>query len=294
MIPAGGDEYERPPFSLLFIFLIVSLAILGQFLATILLVGLTGKSSLSLVGIGTILGYGTATLLAIPRIIPPPERWLGFLPPPPLAWLAALLLIPAVVIASELDNAIRALLEVPPPTDERPALEGFQIVEAAVLLIVVLPGVYEIFFRGILYPPLIALFGARTGVLVLGLISGFGLNSPAFSDPEQGPGAFLASLVQGITIAWLLGLLRYCSGSLAPGLFLSAAIGTISWLATLQVFGIPGFDDLSAAHTPFVWLAPAAASVGVGLGLCRALSARSDSAEGEGGREQSESEENRQ
>ncbi len=39
--------------------------------------------------------------------------------------------------------------------------------------------------------------------------------------------------------------------------------------AAYGVFGIPGFDETAAAHTPLGWLVLAALFTGAGLRLCR-------------------------
>jgi hypothetical protein len=56
-----------------------------------------------------------------------------------------------------------------------------------------------------------------------------------------------------------------------PGLLLHVLFGAVSTLATVELFGIPGFDDLSAPHTPILWLMPAALLTGVSLRLCQTL-----------------------
>ena len=82
----------------------------------------------------------------------------------------------------------------------------------------------------------------------------------------------------------VFGLLRECSGSLAPGLVLNVVFGAVAVLASYGVFGIPGFDNLEAAHTPLVWLVPAALATGVGLRLCQSLLvARPSETDGAGG-----------
>jgi hypothetical protein len=69
-------------------------------------------------------------------------------------------------------------------------------------------------------------------------------------------------------LALPLALLRESSGSLLPGLALHACFGAVAAAAELGAFGIPGFDDPSAAHTPASWTAPAAASALVGFAIC--------------------------
>lgn len=286
MIPQNEEEYQ-PPFDLIFVLLISSLALAGQFLATVFIASVTGKESVSLIGIGIIVGYGTAVLLAVPRISSPPELWLGFVTPPRVAWLAAGLLIPAVMLASELDNVIKTLLPAP-SRDPRPELSGFELFELAVVLIAVVPAAHEIFFRGVLHTALVTRLGAPIGVCVVAGIAG--ISGGLFAGPSTPE--LIAGLLQSTALALVLGVLRHCSGSLWPCLALSAALGGIGWLAAQNAFGIPGFDDISAAHTPLLWLAPCAASVGVGLGLCRAMAGQGGLAEGQSRREQSEREEN--
>jgi hypothetical protein len=73
---------------------------------------------------------------------------------------------------------------------------------------------------------------------------------------------------QALCLGVLLGFLRLASGSILPGVLLSMAIeaaGVLS-LHLEDLLAIPGFNA-PGAHTPLVWLVPAALSVGVGIGL---------------------------
>ena len=63
--------------------------------------------------------------------------------------------------------------------------------------------------------------------------------------------------------------MREASGSLLPGLVLNVSFGVVAVMAMREAFGIPGFDDASAAHTSLVWLTPAALATGAGIGLLR-------------------------
>ena len=48
-----------------------------------------------------------------------------------------------------------------------------------------------------------------------------------------------------------------------------AALTVLTLGAQFQLFGLAGFDDTTAAHTPLEWLAAAAILTGIGLALLR-------------------------
>jgi len=212
-------------------------------------------------GIAAILAYGGAFALATRRIHDAPGEALGFVHAPRQGWTAALLLLPSIVLISELDNIVKLLLPVGEAADT-PAVQGLYLVEWAVFLIAVLPVVEEVFFRGLLQPPLVRAWGRRRGVLACSAVAGIAFSVGLFN---------YAMLPIVAARGLLLGLLRESAGSLLPGLVLNVAFGAIAVLAMRGFFGIPGFDDAESAHTPLLWLAPAAISTGAGLGLCRAL-----------------------
>ena len=212
-------------------------------------------------GIAAILAYGGAFALATRRIHDAPGEALGFVHSPHQGWMAALLLLPSIVLISEVDNVFKVLVP-PRAAADAPTTGGLYLVEWAVLLIAVLPVVEEVFFRGLLQPPLVRAWGRTRGVLACGAIAGF-----AFSVGLFNYALFPIVAARGL----LLGLLRESAGSLLPGLVLNVAFGAIAMLAMREFFGIPGFDDGNSAHTPLFWLAPAAVSTGAGIGLCRVL-----------------------
>ena len=130
------------------------------------------------------------------------------------------------------------------------------------VLIGVFPVVEEVFFRGLLQPPMVAAWGRLRGVAVCAGLAGL-----AFAIGLMNPAVFGILAARGL----VMGLLRESAASVLPGLALNVGFGVIAVMAMREFFGIPGFDDAESAHTPLVWLMPAAASTGIGLGLCRAL-----------------------
>ncbi len=280
MIPRHEDPEERLPFTAGFAILLALGAAYLQFVFFIAPVVFEWSGPASLrsparLGIAAILAYGGAFALATRRIHDSPAAALGFVAAPRLAWIAALLLIPSVMLVSEIDNLMKALLPLPAPGagsagGASPPLEGLYLVEWSVVLIGVLPVVEEVFFRGLLQPPMVEAWGRLRGVAVCAGLSGL-----AFAVGLMNPAMFGILAARGL----VMGLLRESAASVIPGLALNVGFGVISVMAMREAFGIPGFDDSESAHTPLVWLMPAAASTGIGLGLCRALLRARDSVE---------------
>lgn len=226
-----------------------------------LVVGVRGGESLAARGIAWIVAYSLMFALGARRLAEPPREALGFVAAPARGWLAAGLLLPSILLVSELDNFLAHFFPRPEPS-EQPVLEGLLLIEATLVLVAVEPIGRELFFRGLLHRPLIAALGGVRGVLLTAGLSGVPVL--IFSG---GPRYAVSIACAGL----VLGLLRESTRSLLPPLALAVAFGACVVLSALGLFGIPGFDDLSAPHTPLAFLVPAGLSVGVGLRLCQAL-----------------------
>lgn len=210
-------------------------------------------------GIAKIMGFGLAFMLAASRIPAPPAFHLGFVRPPAVAWWAGVFLLASILLVSELDNVSKQVWPVPEELLARAVPEGAGYSLGLLFyLVIVLPLSHEVFFRGLLQPRMVEHWGTRRGVLCTALLD-------AGASLLLNPWAVVSALCSAL----LIGTLRHASGSLLPGLALHALFGACGFLASYGAFGIPGFDDTTAPHTPLGWLAPAAALTGVGLGLCR-------------------------
>lgn len=263
MIPPPDDDPtpSRPPLTPLLAVMLAFIAFSLQILIMQLLKQLTGTTTIAPLGIGTILGYGIAFTLAVAQLPGDPAATLGFRTARTRSWIAALLFVPSPLLSSELDNMIREQWP-PTPLPETAAsalAHGYAVtIEQVLVLVFVLPIVFEVFFRGLLQPRLVPYWGslgAVVGAALLGTVGEGLLNVRAF------PVLLLAAL--------LAGLLRRSSGSVYPGMLLSMSFGLVYLLALREVFGIPGFDLLDAPHTPLSFLVVPAAMVGIGLSLCR-------------------------
>jgi len=269
MIPEHEPDPGEPrPFTSGFAILLPFVAAYLQFAVYLLMVTLMGSDppaplSPASLGIASILAYGAAFALAAPRIPPPPAQALGFVAAPRISWVAALTLLPSILLVSELDNIFKAVWPAPEAirslSEELPT--GLRVTELAVVLIAVLPVIEEVFFRGLLQPRVIELWGRTRGILATAALAAV-TTLLSSGNPWVLPTALGSGLV--------LGILRESSGSVLPGLMLNVMFGTTTLLALFGSFGIPGFDDLSAPHTPLHWLAAAALATGLGIRLCRA------------------------
>ncbi len=233
-----------------------------QIVVLVLLSGASGELSPAKLGIAAIVGYGAVFAYGVQRIPPPPATALGLVGAPRLAWTAALFLVPSLLLVSELDNVMQAVYPLPEEVREaRGPVEGLALIELAFVGIAVLPTIQELFFRGLIQPCMVGAAGRLRGILATAALAGMAALALG------GPWALIVAFASGL----VLSILRESAGSLLPGLALNVVFGVCSTLATQGVFGIPGFDDLSAPHTPLVWLVPAALATGVGLRVCQAL-----------------------
>ena len=172
-----------------------------------------------------------------------------------------LFLASSVVLSSELDNWVKVFFPLPAPTlasDPPAEAPPFLAATLAIIQLLVFPLAYELFFRGILQPLAVARIGVTPGVLLTALFSAVA-SGLVFAG--------LWGLAPAFATALVLCVLRQASGSLWPPLALHALIGAITVGAQYNAFGLAGFDDVTAPHTPLVWVAGAAVLTGIGFAL---------------------------
>ena len=228
-------------------------------------------ATLAAYALGALLAYGVFFALLTPRLGGTPAQRLGFVRPSWRSALACVLLIASVLLTSELDNLVRWFFPLPEAIRQalgtpRASLDTStalrEAVELVLVQVAVFPLIYEVFYRGIVQPVLVARLGPVRGVLLTAAVEA----TSALANP-----LFLWAWPVVAARGALLGTLRHCSGSLIPALALHALMGAVEVAAQFELFGIAGFDDLGAAHTPAVWLGAAAVPTALGLWLCRRL-----------------------
>ena len=182
--------------------------------------------------------------------------------------LPILLMAPAILLASELDNWIPALL---PPLQD-PAVEAvpqdaataqLATLEAVITMILLRPVLEEFFFRGVIQQGLVAHLGAVGGVAQTALLSGVAAGGLYLF---LAPNVAASAGAQAAFLALLYGILRFASGSLLASITAAVGYGLVS-LVMLQLVQIPGFNAGEDTHTPVPLVLGCAASVLLGIWL---------------------------
>lgn len=274
MIPDPTEREDGPGFTPGYAILLTVGAALGMTLLLALLASPTHGITPSRLGFSVLAAFSIMFAIATPRLPGPPARTLGFVRPPTRVWLAVGLLLPTILLVSEIDNVLRGLFGVvPEPVGELRPRTLPELLEMAFVFVLVVPVVEEVFFRGMIQPRLVAFWDLPRGLALASFLSALPmLTLRALADS---PSSALTVLVTGFATALCLGWLRARTDSVLPGLALTVSYGVIGLLASFGTFGIGGFDDLDAAHTPLPWLVFAAGSTALGLRITPGLPAAS-------------------
>jgi len=222
--------------------------------------------------VGLCLGFGGVGTIAARSVPPPAELRLGLRGLALRFALPIALVLPAVVLASELDNLVRPLFpELPLPeagegTALDPEVARLAALEFVITLVLLRPVLEEFFFRGVVQQGLVASLGPVAGVIQTALLSGLasgGLALPFGPDRAASAGA------QAAFLGVLLGLLRHASGSLLAPILAAVAMsasGVVFAALLAERIPIPGFNA-GGTHTPLWILGACAAPVALGCAL---------------------------
>jgi membrane protease YdiL (CAAX protease family) len=219
--------------------------------------------------LGLCLGFGGVGTLGARSLSGAAEERLGLRGFAPRFLLPMLLFLPALVLASELDNLVRPLFPaLPLPEDAPPGPEALRLaaLELAITSALLRPVVEEFFFRGVVQQGVVAHFGALGGVAYTAAL--FGLATGGIALPF-GPDRAASDAVQAAGLGLLLGLLRQASGSLLAPIVAACALealGLASVLLFADALPIAGYNA-AGDHTPVSVLAPCAAAVALGAWL---------------------------
>jgi membrane protease YdiL (CAAX protease family) len=213
--------------------------------------------------LGTALGLGGAGTLAARALPAPAERRIGLAGFAPRLLVPVLLLVPSVLLTSEVDNWIARLFPAAEPAAPgEPAIDGLATLELLLFAVLLRPVLEEFFFRGVLQQGVVGALGPVRGTVLVAVLFALVRASFGLGDAHRALSLGAQALLDGL----LLGGLRLASGSILPGVALSMLAGgaSVAALAAEERFPIPGFtgDD---PHTPLAWLAPAALSVTLGI-----------------------------
>ena len=218
------------------------------------------------VSLGLLFGFGGTGTLAARGVPAPADRRIGLVGFAPRLCLPLLLLVPAVLLASELDNWIAASFF----PGAKTAAEGGGIpgalatVEWVLFAVLLRPVLEEFFFRGVVQQGVAAALGPTRGVVLTALL--FALVRTSLFGGDAYHAASLGA--QALAIGLLLGFVRLVSGSILACVLLETALEALGVLALVlrEALPIPGFNA-EGAHTPLALLLPALASVAFGVAL---------------------------
>ena len=254
----GAHEHFPGPLAAL----LISLA--AVFTAGIVIALFGPEPDIGSLGVGEALGFGLVATLAAQRVPAPQRERLGlrgfesaFVP-------LLVLLLPVVIVQSELDNILRAVL--PPvevPEAARELEEGLapvttlDVIQQLIVMVGIAPVVEEWLYRGVIQQGLVARLGRLSGVLLTSALFALGHVSPAVSGTHA-----LSPLLNAFVLGGVLGTLRLASGSLlAPIVFAAAANAAILAAIGLdESLPIPGFNA-PGDHTPLNVLLPSVVAV---------------------------------
>jgi membrane protease YdiL (CAAX protease family) len=226
--------------------------------------------------IGLCLGFGGVGTMAARSVPPPSDLRLGLHGFPVRFVVPILLMAPAIVLASEIDNWMPALLPPLPPGGDtanavaNPEIAQLETLEAVITMVLLRPVLEEFFFRGVIQQGLVAHLGGLGGVLQTALLSGVAAGGLYL---VLAPNLAASYAAQAAFMALLYGVLRYTSGSLLTSILASVGYGLLG-VASTQLVEIPGFTTGREVHTP-LWIVLASA-VPVAAGVALALRWRED------------------
>lgn len=227
------------------------------------IVATPSQGSLFGLSLGLLLGFGGAGTLAARQVPAPAERRLGLVGFAPRLVAPLALLVPAVLLVSELDNWIAlAFPGAKTAAESEASPSGLATLEWVLFGVLLRPVLEEFFFRGVVQQGAVSALGAARGVLVTALL--FALVRVATFGSDAYHTASLAA--QALSIGLLLGFVRLACGSILACVVLQMALEACGVLGMLwrDTLPIPGFNA-GGAHTPLTWLAPAAAAVALGV-----------------------------
>lgn len=247
------------------------LTLMGSFFASAVAIAASqSMSPTSALGLGTAIGFGAAGALGAASVPRPHGVRVGLRGIAGRHVLPILLLLPAAILASEVDNVVKALLPAPDapqvaeetlekiPVDTRLAL-----IETVVVVVGIVPILEEWFFRGVVQQGLVANAGVRGGIFLTALLFAMGHGGPALSLQS-----WAALVAQTLVLGLVLGYARHATGSIVAPILLHVGVngfGVLS-LAMPALVAIPGYNA-PGNHTPLALLVPSAIAVAAGVAL---------------------------
>ena len=201
---------------------------------------------------------------------PPADERLGLRGFAPRFALPILLMAPAILLTSEIDNWVRPLFPATLPGLEAAAAsaieERFAAFEAVITLVLLRPVLEEFFFRGVVQQGVVAHLGFPAGLLQTALLSGLASGGLMLL---AGPDRAASAAAQATFVGLLLGVLRQGSGSLLAPILAAVLMQSagVAFVAASERLPIQGFTGPPGEHTPLWILVACAAPVALAVWL---------------------------
>lgn len=224
------------------------------------------------VGIAATIGYGLVGILALGESPRAGGSRVGLRPFPRRSWLSIVLLVPALLLAMEVEALVRLAFGRAGGVGvfewSRGLItgaSGLPLIGSMVLFVVVVPAMGEWFFRGVVQHLLVEGLGRMRGVLTTSL-----LYAVAVAGTRSPFSSWLALAAAAFGLGVLLGVVRIASGSVVASALLHGGfnlVGVVAWIVA-PTTAVPAFTGPGSSLPP-VALVPAAISVAVGSLLLR-------------------------
>lgn len=247
----------------------------GAVFAAGVVAGLFGAQfSFGAIGVGQVVGFGMVAIFATKHIEEPHAERLG-LRGFHKDWIIVLvLLLPSIILLSEVDNIIRDWM--PPavaPASDGDAAPFFQSsfyteIQRFIVIVGLAPVMEEWLFRGVIQQGLTGNLGRWRGVILTALLFAICRLVPGLP-----PSTLLSFLLVSFATGLLLGCVRVATGSLLAAIVLHMGFNLMGWGAAFyaDAFPIEGFN-VPNSHTSFQLLLPSLVAAGFALRtLVRAL-----------------------
>jgi membrane protease YdiL (CAAX protease family) len=217
--------------------------------------------------LGVVVGHGLVGLLALSDRDRPWSGSVGLRGFPPRALPALVLLVPALLVAMEIQALVRLAFGrgggVGVFEWSRGLVTGASGVELAgsvFLFVVLVPAMSEWFFRGVVQHGLVEGLGRSRGVVAASL-----LYALAVAGPRSPASSWIAVLVSAFGLGLLLGAVRVVTGSVIASALLHGAfnlLGVAGWRIAESV-AVPAFN-ISGPSLPIAVVVPALLAVLIG------------------------------
>jgi len=218
-------------------------------------------------GIAVTIGYGLVGALALRGAARSWATSIGLRPFPLRSLLSIVLLVPALLLAMEVQGLVRLAFGRAGGVGVFEwsrglvtGASGLPLLGSLFLFVILVPSVSEWFFRGVLQQGLVERLGRTRGLLLTSLL--YALTVAGTRSPV---GSWIAVVIAAFGLGVLLGAIRITSGSVVAAALLHGGfnlVGVVGWLIS-PATPVPAFTA-PGSSLPVVVLVPAMLSVAAG------------------------------